>query len=53
VSLKAVKVFEVIAIGIRKVGLKVIPVLSDLDLELKSECKGSAGFEAIGNGYMG
>ncbi len=30
-----------------KAGVKVISVLSDRDLELKSECKGSSGFEGI------
>ncbi len=31
-------------------GVKVISVFSDRDLELKSECKGSSGFERSGSG---
>jgi hypothetical protein len=39
--------FKVIGIESWRVGVKVIPVLRDLEKELKRECKGSSGFKAI------
>jgi hypothetical protein len=33
-----------------EINVKVIPVLSDLDLELKSECKGVQGLKGLRSG---